>query len=88
MKKKKKTTINPEDENDKCFKYALTVALTYRDIEQHPERVSNIKLFINKYNWKAVNYLSKIDDWNTFSKNSPTIRLNIFYMKDNEICPA
>ena len=84
MKKKKTTTINPEDENDKCFQYALTVALTYRDIEQHPERVSNSKLFINKYNWKAVNYPSKIDYW----KNSPTIRLNIFYMKDNEICPA
>ena len=31
--KRKKTTINPEDENDKCFQYGLTVALTYRDIE-------------------------------------------------------
>ena len=31
--KRKKITINPEDENDKCFQYGLTVALTYRDIE-------------------------------------------------------
>ena len=27
-----------------------TVALNYEEIESHPERVSNIKPFINKYN--------------------------------------
>ena len=26
------------------------------EIESHPERVSNIKTFINKYNWKGINY--------------------------------
>ena len=34
----------------------------------NPERVSNIKPFINKYNWKRINYLLKIDDWKTFDK--------------------
>ena len=40
--KKKKTTINPKNEDDKSFKYAATVALNYGEIESHPERVSNI----------------------------------------------
>ena len=27
-----------------------TVALNYEEIESHPEKISNIKPFINKYN--------------------------------------
>ena len=38
------------------------VALKYVSTESHPERVSNIKLFLNKYNWKGRNYPSKIED--------------------------
>ena len=29
---------------------------------------SNIKAFINKNNYKDINYPSKIDDWKTFEK--------------------
>ena len=44
-------------------------------------RVSNIKPFIDKHNWKGTNYPSKIDDWKTFEKKNPTIALNILYIK-------
>ena len=46
--KNKKATINPKNINDKCFQYATTVALNYEEIKSNPERVSNIKPFINK----------------------------------------
>ena len=49
------------------------------------QRVSNIKSFINKYNWKRINYLSKIDDQKTFENNNPTVALNILYIKE---CPG
>ena len=45
--KNKKGTINPRNEDDTCFQYAATVALNYKEIESHPERVSNIEPFIN-----------------------------------------
>ena len=48
--KKKKATINTKHKGDKCFQYAATVALNYGEIESYSERVSNIMLFINKYN--------------------------------------
>ena len=64
------------------------VALNYEEIKWNPERVSNIKLFINKYKQKGINYPSKIDDWKTFEKNNLTIALNILYIKEKEICPA
>ena len=60
--KKKKATTNPKNTDDKCFQYTVTVALNYEEIESHPERVSNIKPFINKYNWEGINYPSKVDD--------------------------
>ena len=86
--KKKKATINSKNMNDMCFQYAATVALNYEEIESHPERVSNIKPFINKYNSKGINYPSKIDDWKTFEKNNPTIVFIIVYIKEKEISPA
>ena len=57
--KKKKTTINPKNADDKCFQYAVTVALYYEEIKWNPEGVSNINPFINKYNYREINYPSK-----------------------------
>ena len=31
--KNKKATINPKDNDDKCFQYALTVVLSYEQIQ-------------------------------------------------------
>ena len=86
--KKKKATINPKNTDDTCFQYAATIALNYEEIKRNPERVSNNKPFINKYNWKGINYPSKIDDWKTFQKKNPAIAQNILYTKEKEICTA
>ena len=61
---KSESTINPKNTDDKCFQYATTVVLNCEETESHPERVSNIKPLnkLNKYNWKGINYPSKIDD--------------------------
>ena len=85
--KKKKAKINLKNTGDKCSQYAVNVTLNYLQIKSNPE-VSNIKPLINKYNWKGINYPSKVDDWKTFEKNNPTIGLNILYIKEKEICPA
>ena len=86
--KQKKPTINPKNKDDKFLQYAVMVALYYEEIKRNSEGVSNIKSFINKYKRKRINFPSKIDDWKTFKKNSPTIALNILYIKEREICPA
>ena len=33
--KKKKAKMNPKNEDDKCFQYAITVALNHDEIESH-----------------------------------------------------
>ena len=40
--KNKKATINPKNNEDKCFQYAVAVALNHEQIKSHSERISNI----------------------------------------------
>ena len=44
---KKMATINPKNNDDNCFQYALTVALNYEQIKKDPQRISRIKSFID-----------------------------------------
>ena len=41
--KKKKATINPKNEDDKCFQYAAIFALNFDETKEVPQRVLNIK---------------------------------------------
>ena len=54
----KKATINPQNDDDNCFQYAITVVLNHQNIKNHPERISNIEPFSNQYNWKDIDFLS------------------------------
>ena len=49
----KRATINPKNKDNKCFRYSITVALNHQNIEKHPQRILNIKAFIDQYNWKV-----------------------------------
>ena len=38
------------------FSVFTTVALKHQNIENHPERISDIKPFINQYNWNDIDF--------------------------------
>ena len=78
--KNKKATINPKNNDDKCFQYALTAALNYQNIKSHPERISNLKPFINQYDWKEIDCTSHQKVWKKFESNNKTIALNILFV--------
>ena len=54
--KNKKATINSKNNDDKCFQYALTVALNYQNIKKDPQRISKIKPFLDQYIWKEIDF--------------------------------
>ena len=55
MLKTKKATLNPQNiKDDRCFQYAVTVALSYKQTKDHRERISKIRPFIDQYNWKDI----------------------------------
>ena len=79
----KRATINPKNKDNKCFQYSITVALNHQNIENHPERISNIKPFIDKYNWKGIDFPAGAKDWEKFEKNNKEVALNILYTLPN-----
>ena len=80
--KDKKSTINPKNNDDKCFQYAVTLALNLDNIDDHPERISKIKPFADQYNWKDIDFQATSKDWKKIELNNK-IALNILYVTHN-----
>ena len=86
LKNKKAAIID----GDNCFHNALTDALNHQNIKTDLERISNIKPFINQYNWKEIDFPSHQKDQKKFEENNKSISLNIFYIPHNtkQVRPA
>ena len=80
--KDKKSTINPKNNYHECSQYAVTLALNLDNIDNHLERISKIKPFINQYNGKDIDFPSTNKDWRKFELNNE-IALNILYVPHN-----
>ena len=61
----------------------MTVVLNDQEIENHPERISNIKPVIDKYNRKDIDFPAGIKDWKKFEENNKEVALNILYTPPN-----
>ena len=78
----KKETINClNKEENNCFQQAVTVVLSHKEIKKDPQRITNFKTFINKYNWEGINFPSEKNDWEIFRKSNATIALNVLFAK-------
>ena len=73
----KRAQINSKNNDNKCFQYSITAALSHQNIENHPERISNSNPFIDKYNWKDIDFSAGIKAWKKFKQNNKEIALNI-----------
>ena len=71
LKNKKAAIVN----DDNCFQNAVNDALNYQKIKKDPEVISNIKPFINQYNWKRIEFQS-----NQKSRKSLKKTINKFFL--------
>ena len=53
--------------------------MNHQKIDNHPERISHIEQFINKYNWKDKDFLAGIKGWKNLNKITRKLLL-ISYM--------
>ena len=81
--KNKKGTINPKNEDDKCIIYAIIASLNHHKIDNHTERISNLKLYISDYNWHGLEFPAKIKDWKKIEKSNESIALNILFVPND-----
>ena len=80
VKSLKKEAVNNGDVH---FEDALDDTLDYQTIEKNLERISKLKHYIIKYNWKGINFLAGPKEWVKFEKSNKTIALNVLYIPGN-----
>ena len=59
-----------------------TLALNFDNINNHPEKISKIRLFMDQYNWKDIDFPATSKDWKNFDLNNK-VALNILYIPQN-----
>ena len=63
--------INPKSSDIDSFKYSILISILCYEISFHPERISKLKPFENKYNFTHITL-------NEFQINNPNISLTVF----------
>ena len=52
----RKAVLNPQNDDSECFKWAIIAADRWTDIGSHPERISNLRKFVNNYDWSGLEF--------------------------------
>ena len=76
--KNKKATINPKNNDNKCFQYAITAALNHKQIKKDLQRISKIRPFIALNNSNEIDFPSHKKNWKKFKSKS--IVFNVLYV--------
>ena len=53
-------------------------------MKKDTQRISKLKPYINKYNWKGIEFPAGSKEWQKFEQNNKTIALNILYVKQKK----
>ena len=69
---------------DNCFQSVLNDSLDYQTIKTHRERISKLKPYTNKYNWKGIKFPLDKEDWQKFEQNNKEIDLIVLFVPHNK----
>ncbi|CAB4408607.1 unnamed protein product [Rhizophagus irregularis] len=83
----KKGVVNPANDDDKCFQWAILAAL--HPVEKNAERISKYKEYVNELNFKDIEFPVQADEviLRRFERQNPTIALCICEWRDHRLCP-
>ena len=81
---RKKAIINPQNDDEECFKCAVIAALRWTDIKFNPERVSNLRKLANNYDWSGLKFPVAIKDISIFEMNND-ISVNVLSVEDKDV---
>ena len=80
--KNKKCCINPKNEEDnECFRWAVITALHHEQLGAHPERISKMRPFIDRYDWSGIKFPTSNNQWKKFEKQNPDVALNVLVIE-------
>ena len=59
---RKKAIINPKNEDQECFTWAVITASRWEEIDNNPERISKLKRFEKGFDWSGIEFPLSIKD--------------------------
>ena len=81
----KKAVINPKNEDEECFKWAVITALHHEDVGAHPERITKLQPFADRYNWGGLEFPMALNKIGKFEKNNPQVAINVLFVSKKSI---
>ena len=83
----KRAVINPQNQDNECFKWAVLAALHNPEIKCNPERISKLRKFESMYDWSDISFPTLLKDISKFEfKNSLTINVLGLEGRDIYLC--
>ena len=67
---RRKAIINPHIKDQECFKWAVIAAMRWREIDSHPERISNLAVFEVDFDWSGIEFPVSIKDIKKFESRN------------------
>ena len=84
---RKKAIINPKNEDQECFKWAVIAAMRWEEINNNPERIYKLKRFEEDFDWSGIGFPFSIKNIKKFeSRNQISINLLAIEGKQIYIC--
>ena len=80
----KKAIINPLNEDQECFKWAVIVASRWEDIDRNPQRISKLKKFEVNFDWSGIGFPVSFRDIKGFEFRNQ-ISINILAIEGRKI---
>ena len=76
--KSKKAIINLKYNEDKCFRYTISVALNHEKIKKDLQKIRKFWSFIKQFEWKGITFPSRATNCKKFKTNYNLIALNVW----------
>ena len=81
---KKKAIINPKNEDQECFKWAVIAASRWEVINNNPERISKLKRFEKDFDWSGIGFPVSVKDISKFEFRNQ-ISINLLAIEGKQI---
>ena len=81
---RKKAIINPQNDDEECFKWVVIAVENFNKISKNPQRISNLRKFANNYDWSGLKFPIAIKDINIFEMNND-ISINVLSVENEDI---
>ena len=84
---KKSAIINPKNSDMECFKWAVIAAMKWKEIDNHPKRITKLKRYEDGFDWGGIKFPASTRDIKKFEpQNKITLNILAFENKKVYIC--